>query len=110
MPRGAQALHRRAPQKSDAPVTRYGTCSESVEASKRSLVVGVGRARDLLDPLHDVRGVRDRHGRRLARGEALVEIGDEVAQALIALHLLAHELHTPIGNVRSAAGSSRRTH
>ena len=55
-------------------------------------MIGVGRARDLLDPVDDLRGVVDRDRRRLAGGEPAVEVGDEVAQALIGLDLLAHEL------------------
>jgi hypothetical protein len=62
------------------------------ELGQRRGVLGVGGARHLLDPRDDVDRVLDRHRRRLAGRQAAVEVGDQVAQALVALHLLGHEL------------------
>ena len=80
------------PSEPDAPVTRNGTLLGQLELREPRRVIGVGRARDLLDPAHDLRRVVDRHRRRLAGREPAVEVGDEVAQALVRLDLLAHEL------------------
>src|SRR3712207_7633365 len=45
-----------------------------LELAELRAVIGVGRARDLLDPAHDVARVADGDRRRLARGEAAVEL------------------------------------